>query len=926
MTKERVAQTVGDSTIGADVGTEREDTLDRGAPALADVRALLGTGDVVADRYRLATVLGAGAMGIVLAARDLVLDRDVALKVLRREAVNPTSELHERLVREARALAQVAHPNVISVFDVGRISGRTYVAMELVKGVDLRKWLEREKDRRVRVDAIMQAGRGLAAAHAVGVVHRDFKPENVLVGDDGRVRVADFGLAHSVQHDDASTLRDGSMVKAHALVGTPMYMAPEQFLGGTASTLTDQFGFFVALFEVLHDARPFTGNTVFELAAKMLGDDPIASPTSGTLARRLTPVLRRGLDRVAARRFPDMDAALAAIEAAIRPRRAWRWSALAGVGGVAIAIAAWPSDPPDACARLAERRAQVWNDGARARLRASFADAGASFSGAATDTVEREIDAWMESWDRERTRACESSAIDARHDCLGGALARTAALVDRLDDASAADVRRAVAAVGELPRAERCRAPSASTGDPALHERFAALEAALELAHHGEAARIARELLEITADGREPIDDVHARVDLGLALDGAEDYDGAQAELSAAFYAAVALGDERHASEAANRLAHVHTFGLADFAEAETWVRHAEAHARDDESTFVASLSAAHLDYARGEYGEAASAFERLLESEVATPLRRGALHYDLGFTRHLQGRWDEAAAHLERAEVLFEGELGATHPEVGDVLLSRSQVAMATGQLALARELAEHGLAILEAAYGTEHSHVANALSHLADTMPSSADDGEALALLDRAVAIVERTRGHDHPAAAALLTDLANRRAAAGDHERALVETERAMRIAESALGEHPFFANSLHNWARELEATGHRDEAIAAWTRSIALRERLLAHDDPGLVPALVGLGKALVAAGRREEGIAALERAWTICTRHAITTHLAGSAAWNLAKAIDVTDRERALELARTALQHVREDPQLRAALPAEIERWIAERSK
>jgi tetratricopeptide (TPR) repeat protein/predicted Ser/Thr protein kinase len=919
-----VAQTVGDSTIGADVGTEREDTLDRGAPALAEVRALLGTGDVVADRYRLTTVLGAGAMGIVLAARDLLLDRDVALKVLRREAVDPTSELHERLVSEARALAQVAHPNVVSVFDVGRISGRTYVAMELVKGVDLRKWLEREKDRRVRVDAIVQAGRGLAAAHAVGVVHRDFKPENVLVGDDARVRVADFGLAHTVEpEDDASTVRDGS-TRAHALIGTPMYMAPEQFLHAPASMLTDQFGFFVALFEVLHDTRPFHGNTVFELAAKMLGDEAIEPPPGGALARRLAPVLRRGLARTPARRFPDMDAALTAIEQAIRPRRAWGWSAVAGVGALAIGVAAWPSDPPDACTRLAERRAEVWNDAARARVRASFADAGASFSGVTSDTVERELDAWTEAWDRERARACDTTSIETRHDCLGSALARTAALVDRLDDASAADVRRAVAAVGELPPAERCRGPDTAAGDPALHERFAALEAALELAHNGEAARIARELLEITAGNS--VDDVHARLDLGLALAGAEDYDEAQTELSAAFYAAVALGDEPHASEAANRLAHVHTFGLADLAEAETWVRHAESHARDDDAKFVTALSAAHLAYARGEYDEAGAAFERLLQPETVTPLRRAALQYDLGFTRHLQGRWDEAAAHLERAELLFESELGATHPDVGDVLLIRSQVAMAKGQLALARELAEHGLAILEGAYGTEHSNVANALSHLADAMPSSADDREALALLERAVAIVENARGRDHPAAAAMLTDLANRRAAAGDHARALVETERAMRVAESALGEHPFFANSLHNWARELEFTGHRDAAIAAWTRSIALRERLLSPDDPGLVPALVGLGKTLVAAGRRAEGIAALERAWTICTTHGVTTHLAGSAAWNLAKAIDVVDPDRALELARAALQFVRDDPQLRADLPTEIERWIAERSK
>ena len=922
-----MAQTVGDSTIGAGVGTDREDTLDQGAPALADVRALFGTGDVLADRFELTAVLGAGAMGIVLAVRDRVLDRDIALKILRRESAGQSSDLHDRLVREARALAQVAHPNVITVYDVGRISGRTYVAMELVRGVDLRRWLERTPDKLASVDALVQAGRGLAAAHAVGVVHRDFKPENVLFGTDGRVRVADFGLAHTIQPGDGSTLRSGSVAQLHALVGTPSYMAPEQFVGATASAHTDQFSYFVALFEAMHGTRPFHGNTVFELAAKLLNDDPVAPASSNSaLARRLWPVLRRGLARAPTDRFPDMDAAIDAIERAARPRRRWPLPAAVAIGVIATSFAAWPSDAPGLCERLQERRLTLWDDDARTRLRSGFASAGASFAYTAAATVERDLDAWMLAWDREHALACRAELVDVRQDCLGNALARVGALTDALAEASAGDVLRAVSAVAELPRPEHCRTSDAVVGDPKLRERFAALEAAVQLAHNGEAMKIARELVEATSDGSDPASSVRARLGLGLVLADVEESAEAETELSAAFFAAVALGDEASASQAAHELAHLHTFALARYDDAETWVRHADAHAHTDEDRFTAALAAAHLDYARGRYDDACAAFERALELPGVSATHLASLHYDLGFTRHLQGRSDEAAAQLDRARELFERELGDTHPDVGDVLLARSEVAVVQGDVELARDLAERGLVILEDAHGPEHTAVAKALMHLADTMPASEDDARAIALLERALAIIERTRGVDNPATASVLTDLANRRAAAGDHDRALVETERVTRIAEAVLGEHPNLAASLHNYARELEFVGRHDEAIAAWTRSIAMRERLLGPDDPGLMPPLVYLGKAQLARGHRTEAVAALERAWRIAGTHGIETHVSATAAWNLALAIDDADHERALELAREALRRIRADPQLRAELPLEIERWIAERSR
>jgi len=915
-------QTVGDSTLGAG-GTDRDDTLDQGPPQLADVRAMLRAADgIVAGRYELREVLGAGAMGVVLGARDRLLDRVVALKILRREST--MAEVHERLVREARALAQIAHPNVIGVFDVGRVGARTYVAMELVEGFDLRRWMAQQSDRRARVEAFVQAGLGLAAAHAVGVVHRDFKPENVMIGRDGRVRVADFGLAHSVSRESAPT-DEPAPSRFHALVGTPTYMAPEQFLGLPASPQTDQFSFFVALYETLHDRRPFAGNTVYELAAALLQGGPQVPDRSRGLARRLWPILQRGLARDATNRFPDMSAAIGAIEHALRPRRRWRVTAFIGAAIAAATFAAWPSPAPGLCERLQERRREVWNDDVRARLHAGLLGSGVSFAEATSTTTMREIDEWVAAWDREQAFVCEVHEVDTRHDCLGGALAQLAATTHALGDASVADMRRAVAAIGALPRPDRCRAAPVAIADADLRERFAAFEAAFELGHNGEAARLARELVEIADERGDAVGSARARLGLGRVLEDLQDADSAHDELGAAFFAALGVGDEVTAVQAATALAHLETFGRAGYDDAESWIRHARAHLREDDvdGSFDTELAAAHLDHARGRYDEACAAFERTLAATDLSPSRRASLHYDLGFTRHLQGREPEAAAHLEQSHTLFEQELGATHPEVGDVLLVQSEIATSTGDLERARTLAEQGLAIVEDAHGPDHTDVARALAVLADTMPESTDDARAIALLERAVAIVERTRGPDHPATAAMLTDLGNRQGAAGRHAQALAILQRTIRVAEDALGDHPYTAAALHNTARELHALGRHDEARSAWTRSIAMRQRWLGEEDPGLLPALHGLGTLELAAGRRAGARAAFEHGWRIVRAHELRTPVAGMIAWGLARSIDIDDPDRALALASDALVRLRDDG--KPELVAEIHAWVRARS-
>jgi hypothetical protein len=333
------------------------------APPSGDSGILLSRG-ARAGRYEVVEVVGAGAMGTVYAAHDPDLDRTLALKVLRPALGRgpKAAELKVRLAREARALARISHPNVITVYDTGAIGDQLFVAMELVAGGTLRSWL-REAPRSWRdvLDAYLAAGRGLAAAHAAGIIHRDFKPDNVLVGVDGRVRVTDFGLSRTGWDDAAPNQRaedtaesvpfsaprggDGSrkgcgssLTATGALVGTPVYMAPEQLAGGAASARSDLFSFCVALYEGLYDERPFSGSTLEAL--RQSAREPVPPPPARA---RVPPwvrrVLLRGLHADPDARYPSMTALLHALSREPARGRTWRVILGAALAGVFCATA-----------------------------------------------------------------------------------------------------------------------------------------------------------------------------------------------------------------------------------------------------------------------------------------------------------------------------------------------------------------------------------------------------------------------------------------------------------------------------------------------------------------------------------------------------------------------------------------------------------
>lgn len=358
-------------------GAEREAAEKRGAAESTrpdgpdqDEETLLPA--AIADgRYVIRDLLGQGGAGAVYRAYDSQLGRQIALKIVRapKLAAGIAESMQARLLREARAMARVSHPNVVAVYDVGSIGDRVFVVMELVEGRTLASW-QREQARGWRevIETFLAAGVGLAAAHRVGLVHRDFKPLNVLVGFDGRVRVTDFGLARPVAQADSGEATpsesspelntEWTLTMTGGLVGTPRYMAPEQFRAGPADARSDQFAFCVALFSALYGRHPFfpegTKKPPLRELAQLVSAGVIVEPASEQeIPPGILEVLRRGLSADPASRYPSMDALIADLGRHVAPvgggRLKPRTLALLGAGAVLVAgglVVAWPTSPP----------------------------------------------------------------------------------------------------------------------------------------------------------------------------------------------------------------------------------------------------------------------------------------------------------------------------------------------------------------------------------------------------------------------------------------------------------------------------------------------------------------------------------------------------------------------------------------------------
>jgi serine/threonine protein kinase/tetratricopeptide (TPR) repeat protein len=866
-----------EETVGPDPDDAEELPLRRGASV---------------GRYVLLDQIGAGAMGVVFSAYDPELDRKLALKVL-----HPGSSSREakatrnRLRREAQALARLTHPNVVSVHDVGTHGGRVFVAMEFVAGKTLRQWVADGFRRPPTVAEILEvfaaAGRGLAAAHKAGLVHRDFKPENVLLGEDGTVRVVDFGLARRSEDEllDGSSV-DGSgalaldaseseslkitaerslemsLTRTGGMMGTPAYMAPEQHNGETATPRSDQFAFCVALWEALYGQRPFPGRDLPSLSLAVttgrIADPPSEGPFANRVPAHVHRALLQGLSTEPSARFPSMEALVKALshDPGRRRRRLGKIVVLNVIGAsVVFGAGMWFADHfAGAETELAvcepERElGGIWDAQRRATLAERFASSNAPFAAHAARELDRRLEAytkqWLDTWgetcEAERTLG-PSEALELQRECLEQRrrelIAFTEALVSVDGEAFDQRAEFAVAAAEGLSPISSCRDPTRLRSDshhnPEQRERVAALQTRLSeaqaLGNLGDPRTGLERAKQVLSEARELASQrmlIRALLAVADLEQRANENDSAVAHLREGYAIAEQYGEDWLRAEAAVAMIGRLGFDLQRPAEAAVW-------------QYVA-----------------------------------GSLLDRIGNPADLRGQW---------------------WYEVGTVHVRQSEFREAEQAL-------DHALGQFEATYGADAREVERTLLHLGTVARERGDYDRAMAYHSRLLERRKAAYGPDHPEVAAAYGSLGNNAYFRGDYEDARDYYKEALRIVGECYGQDsPAYAPKLNNYAAVLERLGELDEAEAIHRQLLATNIARYGGRDVRVTTSYENLGMVLLSANRFAEAAEQFRTSLDIRTEHHGDDHTAtATSKLNLGYALfRLGDRQQARMLYQQAL--------------------------
>ncbi len=786
----------------------------------------LGPGSRI-GRYVVLRRVGAGAFGVVYAAFDPELDRKVALKVLRSDRASDAA-WRERFLREARAMARLSHPNVTQVYDVHAEGERLSIAMEFVEGTNLAEWGSEPKPWREVLRIFLAAGRGLEAAHAAGLIHRDFKPANVLIGDDGRVSVTDFGLAQ-MDHE------------AHASVevtGTPRYMAPEQHAGRVGSA-ADQFGFAVALYEALYGVHPFAWATSDELARAVRNGARRPPPQAIAVPRWLTGALDRALASEPARRFPSMKALLEQIAVEPRNRRNRRFAYLGLFALLAAIPAARVYDVHRREALLckggATKVAEIWNPAVQDSLQSAFLATERPWAQESAAAVNRALDRWLARWASDFTETCEATRIRGEQSdrvltermlCLDRARAEAKALIAELTRADGSAVDRAVESARTLAPLDACADVEAllTPLEPPRRIR-AAVEGVRESLAEARA---------VAATGRLP-----AAMEKNVrALKSAETLGHtpllAEAEL------AVGRGQAQ----------------VGRFEEAQASLRSAIEHAAQghhDRVSAEAWIDLVLLVGAVGDREEAALAQEEAARAAIARlsghPELSAKLDSAVGLILAALGRYPEAVERHRGALSEWERAFGPQSLEAGLEHDRLAEVLLASGELGSAEDHAARAQAILDDTYGRLHPILALPLTVLAEVACDRGDFIECGRRIERAIALrASAGAPPGHPTFLPKRLILVRALAGAGRRREAEHELEAAAAIAAG---------DSWKGRVAMARATLEGDPGAAS--RAVALLRASLPKDHPDVAEALLVQGNLLRARGKRGAARLAWEEA-------------------------------------------------------------------
>jgi tetratricopeptide (TPR) repeat protein len=839
-------------------------------------------------RFLIVDRLGAGGTGVVYKAFDPKLDRPVLLKLLH-AGDGDLEVLRDRLLREAQALGRLSHPNVVAVHDVGTFGGDAFVAMEFVEGATLSQWLEQApRSQREILEAFRAAGRALAAAHQAGLVHRDFNPDNVIVGNDGRVRVAGAG----------------------AITGTPRFLAPEQHRGQSVDERADQFSFCVSLYFALHRRYPFAADSAEGYREAVLDGRIEEAPPGAKVPRWLRSVLLRGLAVRPEARWPSMQALLAALSQ--DPGRTLRRRvAAASAASIAAALLAGVVHVERAhervCAGAEAKIAGAWDAARKQRMRDAFTRTHRPYAAQAFETASRALDAYARAWVAMRTSACQATRVrreqseellDLRMECLDqrqrelGALSELLTNVDEQTVAQAAQAAASLTPLDGCANAAALKAPVRLPRDPATLARVEALRERIARGHAlWDAARDKEGLKWMVAVAEEAKTIPHLPT-VADALDLYGDFQwragevaAAEATLKEALIAAEGGHDDESAVRACTTLVRA-------------W---ADRDPGSPEGLFWAKQAAAWL--AR------LAAPPPRLETDLERAI--GTLHYE-------RGELAEADQHFRRQLEVAERAFGRDSDQASQALASAAINLYFFGQFAASAEYGERARAMDEKIIGREHPDLAVILSNLAAAYTELGRLDDAESALVRADQQMRPSTEPTSPWLGAISINLAEVYELKGREDDAL----RLLRATLADQKVPEIVADVTADLASVLNRQGRFALALPQAEKALAMQESLHANPDASLGKPLLGIALARLGLGQPARAIAPLARAEAM--PH-LFPRLRGRIRLALAQALEVSHRAEPPRV-RALLTQARADlapvPQLAAKELTQIDAWLA----
>ncbi|MCH9680963.1 MAG: serine/threonine-protein kinase [Deltaproteobacteria bacterium] len=916
-------------------------------------------------RYVLGEHLGTGGMGEVFVAHDPTLDRPVAVKLLHRDPERDTTQHRTRMIREARTLAKISHPNVVQVYEVGESNGRVFIAMELIRGASMRKWHDSgERGWREVLGHYLAAGRGLRAVHEAGLIHRDFKPDNVLLGVDGRVCVADFGLARHASGpitastatvESETTLLSGPgggapmsgteprlrLTRTGRIAGTPAYMAPEQLHGDELDPRTDQFAFCLTLYEGLYGQRPFSCRSRGTLL-QAHDRGPTPPPRGAHVPRRLWKILQRGLSKDANDRYPTMAALLEHLDPE-RARRRWVGGLSVGFGLSAVAAAAVWTPSADPCPRPSPQ-SLGWGEDARSSMLDTF-DANADVEGRG-EVMARRLDTITADLAARRVATCEATRVahaqsdemlDRRMMCMDRTSDRIRGLVVAIADADADGLERVGEAIDALPDPASCNA-AALIGltehpeTPELAASVAQLRAQLAEAsaiHDLGDDRRAQRRLEVLRDEVIGLDHAPLTAELALVEGVLARHLGDPVGASKHLLVGAELAEGSRADLLAAQLWDALTFlALEDLSsrEVEAWLPRARAAVRRIGSpprwTTTVGLHEAKAAMQANALDDARAKLLDVVEQRrtQGRPLDLARALEALVHLHRLRDEPDAALARLGEIQSLYGEHLGPRHRKVADTAYNLGTILLALGRPDAARASLDEAAAIWAERYGPSHLDLALVHIALQSVEVSSGSLSAARHHAEEALRIRRLHLPDDHPDLAYAHMVLGVTLMLAEEAEAAARAYTRAWDGLRAASGPEDVMANLARANLAEAELAAGRTEAARAHAEASArvLREALGEHPSIALPLKVLGLlalhdGDQVFAVEQFDEALERLAGAQTVDPIEQGDVHLA------LARALAAGGR---VEAARA---HTREVETIHGASRADVARRQLERA-